>query len=105
MRTEVPSAVDVSVSEPSLSARLLLLEEAVARIEARNQQVAGDKAWETSFARKALVAVLTFAFTALVFLSIGAEAPLRNAFIPMTGYVVSTLSLRWMKHRWLRNSR
>lgn len=77
------------------------LEDRVAKIEERNQRVAIDKGWEISFTRRASIAVLTYV-CAFVFLNIvGHEGAWKHAFIPVLGYVVSTLSLPFIKDAWI----
>lgn len=81
--------------------RFVGLRRTIDEIQNRNLQVSANKAWETSFTRRFLIASLTFIFTSIVFLSIGVDDPLRNALIPTTGYIVSTFSVPWVKLRWM----
>jgi hypothetical protein len=85
--------------------RVARIEKVVSEIGERNEKVSWDKAWETSSARRALIAALTFVFTSAVFVSIGVNEPLLNALIPVTGYVVSTFSVPWVKRRWVERQR
>lgn len=68
----------------------------------RNKRVEQDKAWEMSLTRRAFIAVLTYLTTALLLLINGIENPLLHACIPAVAYLLSTLSLPWVKKRWMR---
>ena len=85
----------------NIEERLKSIEESICLIQARNERVEGDKAWETSFFRVALVTVLTYCVIAFVFLAIGVEQYLVNACIPAIGYFLSTQSLPFVKSWWL----
>ena len=66
----------------------------------RNTRVELDKAWETSKTRKAIIAFITY-LTAAAFLKlIENDAPLVNALVPVGGYLLSTLSLPFVKSWW-----
>lgn len=67
----------------------------------RNARVEIDKAWETSKTRRGIIAFITY-LTAATFLKlIGNDAPLINAFVPVGGYLLSTLSLPFVKSWWV----
>jgi hypothetical protein len=84
-----------------IEARVIALESVLEQVRARNARVESDKAWETSLTRKLFVAGLTFIFTAIVFRSLSVPSPFTNAFIPVTGYIVSTFTIPWAKQWWL----
>lgn len=72
----------------------------IREIRERNRRVETDKAWETSLTRRGFIVAITY-LTALLFLwLIGNAAPLINALVPAGGYVLSTLSLPWLKQYW-----
>lgn len=66
----------------------------------RNKRVEQDKAWEVSLTRRGFIALLTYAITALLFWINELPIPFLQALIPATAYLVSTLSLPWLKKRW-----
>lgn len=67
----------------------------------RNHRVELDKAWETSWTRRLIIAFLTY-LTASVFLKlIGNGEPFLNALVPAGGYIFSTLSLPFVKTWWV----
>jgi len=77
------------------------IEQRLIAIEERNKRVETDKAWETSFQRRACIVGLTYALIVLLFYTLGNEHPLRNATVPTLGYFLSTLSLEWAKRAWV----
>ncbi len=73
-------------------------------IRLRNKKVEEDKAWETSLFRRLLVATITYIIASLVMYSIGVQNTFLNALVPTTGYLLSTLSLPFVKRWWLAKS-
>lgn len=69
----------------------------------RNKRVELDKAWETSLARKALLAVLTYLVITSFFLVAGLPKPFLNPIVPTVGYILSTLTLPFAKKIWIKN--
>ena len=63
----------------------------------------GDKAWEVSLVRRCTIAAVTYAVALALLLSMRAANPLLSAVIPAVGYVLSTLSLPYLKAWWLRS--
>jgi len=80
------------------------IEERVKKIEERNKQVEANKAWETSWSRRILIAVLTYLVISL-FLSvvIHLSNPLLNAIVPTIGFMLSTLSIPFFKKMWMKH--
>lgn len=76
------------------------LEERVSRIEERNKKVETDKAWETSWTRKVLLALFTYLAIALYLKFILEIEPWLNAIIPSIGFLLSTLTLSFFKDLW-----
>jgi len=77
------------------------LEKEVNSIKERNERVELDKAWETSAFRIAVVLIMTYIITAVVFYFIGVKSYLLSALIPAVGYYVSTQSLPFIKRWWV----
>jgi hypothetical protein len=70
-------------------------------LEIRNTRVEADKSWETSWARRGLIAFITY-FCAIILLNIlGHDGAWKHAFVPVMGYVLSTLSLPPVKKMWI----
>lgn len=76
------------------------LEQRVTRIEERNRKVETDKAWETSWTRKILLAIFTYLAIALYLKFILKIEPWLNAIIPSIGFLLSTLTLPFFKNLW-----
>lgn len=77
------------------------IEKEIEIIQERNKRVETDKAWETSWTRRIFIAAVTYA-VALWWLNIidGSSAWLK-AFVPTGGYILSTLSLPFIKKWWM----
>lgn len=84
-----------------LHLRVQALERAVEQLEARNERVEADKAWEISLTRAAFIAIITYLLAALLLMIIGAGNAFLGALIPTLGYVLSVQSLPAAKRRWL----
>lgn len=82
--------------------QLSRLESEVKAIQNRNARVELDKKWEVSGVRFICVATVTYLTMILIFWSIGATEPTRNALVPTAGYMLSTLSLKAVKNFWLK---
>lgn len=76
------------------------LEEAVAKIEERNQRVEMDKAWEVSWTRRIIVAIFTYLALGLYLRAINVGRPWLNAIVPTIGFLLSTLTLPWFRKIW-----
>lgn len=76
------------------------LEQRITNIEKRNREVEQNKAWETSWTRKILVAVFTYLAIALYLKFIVKIDPWINAIIPTVGFLLSTLTLPFFKKLW-----
>lgn len=77
------------------------LEKRIEAIEARNKKVELDKAWETSIFRRVLIALLTYFVVVTLMGSLGIDKPLINAIIPAAGFVLSTLTISYLKNWWI----
>ncbi len=69
-------------------------------IKQRNKRVEAEKAWETSAARKAVIAVLTYLVIVLFMWSAKLPDPFTNAAVPTLGFILSTLSFPLFKDAW-----
>ncbi|PIN87581.1 hypothetical protein COV12_03100 [Candidatus Woesearchaeota archaeon CG10_big_fil_rev_8_21_14_0_10_32_24] len=70
--------------------------------EQRNKRVESDKAWETSYTRRSIIAAITYLIVVWFLYLINAPTPWLNAFVPTAGFVLSTLTLPFFKKWWLR---
>ena len=72
-------------------------------IQQRNARVEADKAWETSWVRRLFVASVTYIIAAFYIDYAGLGNALLGAFVPTGGYLLSTLSLPFIKKFWVKN--
>lgn len=82
---------------------LTSLESRIKHIESRNSKVETDKAWETSLTRRISITILTYVFVGFYLSLIGTPSPWINAFVPVLGFILSTLSLELIKNYWVKN--
>lgn len=75
----------------------------IEEIKERNKRVENDKAWETSIARKLLVAILTYIVVVLFFIFAKLPKPFINAIVPTLGFLLSTFSISFAKKLWIKN--
>lgn len=74
----------------------------IEKIKERNKKVEAEKAWETSFVRKVSIAIFTYLFMCLFMWSIGVTNIFVNALVPTFGYLLSTLSMSFVKRFWIK---
>jgi len=79
------------------------IQEKIETIEQRNKRVELDKAWETSFVRRGFIALVTYLIALWFMGSIGVDDAYLNALVPTGGYILSTLSLPFIKSVWIKN--
>jgi hypothetical protein len=71
-------------------------------IKKRNQRVEADKAWETSRTRRIIILLLTYAVIVVFFVFMQLPKPFENAIVPAMAFVLSTLTVPFVKNWWLR---
>jgi riboflavin synthase len=69
----------------------------------RNRRVEMDKNWETSLTRRFFISLLTYLVVSAVLLMIGTEGWYAAACIPVIGYLLSTLTLPFVKKKYIAN--
>jgi hypothetical protein len=72
------------------------------KIEERNRRVEQDKLGEVSWQRRLSILVLTYLFVTLYFSVINLSKPFINAVVPTLGFYLSTLTLGYLKSRWIK---
>ena len=73
----------------------------IEKIKNRNTRVEIDKAWEVSYTRKIIIAILTYFVIVLFFISANVTNSFLNAIVPTLGFILSTLSLPYFKKIWI----
>lgn len=79
------------------------IEKEIQAIRERNQRVEIDKAWETSWTRRIFIALVTYIIAGVWLVLIHDTYPWLKAFVPTAGYVLSTLSIPFVKKWWGRS--
>jgi hypothetical protein len=77
----------------------------IALLRERNRKVEADKAWETSWTRRGIIAVFTYLAIAIYLNVIRIPHPFLSAVIPAVGFLLSTLTLPFFKAMWIRRYR
>lgn len=78
------------------------IKQELAKIIERNKKVEADKAWETSFTRRLIIAVMTYLLIVLFLWIIKIPYPWLNALVPAIAFLLSTLTLPFFKKFWLK---
>lgn len=78
------------------------LSEEINKIKDRNAKVEAEKAWETSIHRKLSILVLTYMIISLVMYFLDFDKPFLNAIIPTFWYFLSTLSITFLRNRYIK---
>lgn len=81
------------------------IEKRVEIIEQRNKRVELDKAWETSWTRKIIIAIMTYFVIVLFFITTNLPKPFINSIVPTIGFLLSTFSLHFFKKLWIKNKK
>ncbi len=80
------------------------LENEINKLKERNKRVEADKAWETSWARKILIFILTYFVIVLFFYFAELPKPFINSIVPSLAFVLSTLTLPFVKKKWVKSN-
>ncbi len=78
------------------------VEQEIKKINERNVRVELDKAWETSWTRRLIVASLTYAVVVCFFVFANLPDPFVNSIVPALAFVLSNLALPLFKKIWLK---
>jgi hypothetical protein len=74
----------------------------IIKIKQRNERVEADKTWELSWARKIVIAILTYIVIVIFFLIADLPNPFVNSLVAAVAFVLSTLSISLLKKLWLK---
>ena len=78
------------------------IEQRIQEIEIRNKKVEFDKAWETSWTRRVLLAIFTYLAIGVYLWAIEIERAWLNAIVPAVAFMISTLTMPIFKKLWLK---
>lgn len=76
------------------------IEKELAAIKERNRRVEMDKAWELSWTRRIFIAAATYLIAAIWLVEIRDTMPWLKGLVPSAGYLLSTLSIPFVKKWW-----
>lgn len=79
------------------------IQEEIAIIQERNRRVEMDKAWETSWTRRLFIGAVTYGIAGMWLVVIGDSNPWLKSLVPTGGYILSTLTLPFLKNWWMQN--
>lgn len=82
--------------------KVLEIEDRIKKLEVRNKGVELNKAWETSYTRRLLIAIFTYLAIALYLQFIVGIDPWINAIVPTIGFVLSTFTFPLLKNLWAK---
>lgn len=68
----------------------------------RNARVETDKAWEVSLGRRVFISISTYIVAGIWLNVINDSFPWLKAIVPVAGYLLSTLSLPFIKKWWVK---
>lgn len=74
-------------------------EQRLVALEDRNKKVDSNKRWETSAVRRISIAVLTYIVVVVYHLFIGADRVFIISLVPVMGFLLSTLSLQFIRSK------
>lgn len=81
-------------------------EEEINKIQERNKRVELDKEWETSGTRKICICILTYIVVVTYSYIIRYfDNILLSSIVPVIGFTLSTLSLKYIRILWEKNRR
>lgn len=81
------------------------IESRLVKIESRNEHVELDKSWETSWTRRILLSVFTYLALGIYMWAIDIPRPWLSSIVPAVGFMISTLTMPWIKEKWIKNHR
>ena len=80
------------------------LNKEIEEIKERNKRVELDKAWETSWTRKICICILTYIVVVVYSYIIRYfDNVLLSSLVPVIGFTLSTLSLKYIRIIWEKN--
>ncbi len=78
------------------------LETEINKIKERNKKVESDKAWETSWTRKIVIAGVTYVTISLFLFITNFDKPWEGAIVPTIGFILANMSIPIFKNLWMK---
>ena len=80
------------------------IEKEINQIKERNKKVELDKSWETSWTRKICIMILTYIVVIIYsYLVRNYDNIFLSSLVPVIGFTLSTLSLKFIRKIWEKN--
>lgn len=77
------------------------LEQEISKIKERNKRVELDKKWETSWTRRLCICILTYIVVIIYsYIVKNYDNIYLSSLVPVIGFTLSTLSLRYIRKLW-----
>ncbi len=77
--------------------------EDIATLKERNARVEANKAWETSITRRSIITIGTYVIIGSYLTFLNIEQAWLHALVPPAAYIISTLSLPFLKGLWIKH--
>ncbi len=87
----------------TMEAEIRSLKQDIRAIQIRNKKVELDKKWETSITRKICICLMTYLIVliySLLIRNLTTVAIIFTSFVPVIGFTLSTLSLKFIRKIW-----
>lgn len=82
------------------------LEKEIENIKQRNKRVELDKKWETSWTRRLFICILTYVVVVVYsYMVRNYDNIFLSSLVPVIGFTLSTLSLRYIRKIWEKNTK
>lgn len=82
------------------------IEKEIEKINKRNKRVELDKKWETSLIRKICICILTYIIVVIYsFIIKKYDNIFLSSLVPVIGFTLSTLSLKFVRQIWEKNNK
>ncbi|MBU1178184.1 hypothetical protein KJ903_03105 [Patescibacteria group bacterium] len=78
------------------------IEKEIEELKQRNKKVEAGKAWELSYSRKIILITSTYLAIGIYLWAIDIERPWLNAIVPAAAFMLSTLTLPFLKKLWVK---
>lgn len=80
------------------------IEKEIEKIKTRNKKVELDKKWETCWTRKICICILTYIVVVIYsYIVRNYENIFLSSLVPVIGFTLSTLSLKYVRKIWEKN--